>query len=166
MGKSAQKSYSELLKDPRWQRKRLEILQRSDFSCETCSETERTLHVHHKTYRTGAMPWEYDDSELESICERCHQRTHDLRNSLKRSIARMDLGDLERVVGYVDALLLQSDWDDHTLYDFKGSIVRSEGAFDAVHYDPMGPEKLISEFPSGATVLQMSSFAKKLAGGK
>lgn len=30
------KTYYELLKDPRWQRKRLEVMQRANFECEDC----------------------------------------------------------------------------------------------------------------------------------
>lgn len=30
--------YSQKLLDPRWQRKRLEILQRDDFTCQVCSD--------------------------------------------------------------------------------------------------------------------------------
>lgn len=69
-------SYSDQLRDPRWQRKRLEILNRSDFSCEECGAKDRTLNVHHKQYRKGAKPWEYSDYELASLCEQCHQLRH------------------------------------------------------------------------------------------
>lgn len=70
--------YRGQLRDPRWQRRRLEIMQRADFSCEECSSKTRTLHVHHKIYRTGAMPWEYTDAELACICEDCHSAEHEI----------------------------------------------------------------------------------------
>jgi len=66
------KNYSDLLKDPRWQKKRLQILERDDFTCQGCGDTETTLHVHHKEYVYGRMPWEYDDEELITYCEDCH----------------------------------------------------------------------------------------------
>jgi 5-methylcytosine-specific restriction endonuclease McrA len=47
--------YSEKLKDPRWQKKRLEILSGDDFTYQYCGNTEETLHVHHYVY-TGE-PW-------------------------------------------------------------------------------------------------------------
>ncbi len=67
------KSYSEKLKDPRWQRKRLEVLHRDDFSCQKCGETKETLHVHHRRYIQGHEPWEYSDRDLVTLCELCHE---------------------------------------------------------------------------------------------
>lgn len=69
-------TYSEKLKDPRWQRKRLEVMQDADFSCERCGSTTRTLNVHHKKYRKGRNPWEYQRFELECLCEDCHKGEH------------------------------------------------------------------------------------------
>jgi hypothetical protein len=65
-------NYSEKLKDPRWQRKRLEIMQRDDFTCQLCGDKESTLHVHNKSYNFGKDPWEYDDSNFITYCEICH----------------------------------------------------------------------------------------------
>ncbi len=39
--------YSEKLKDPRWQKKRLEIFQRDEFHCQQCGDGENTLCVHY-----------------------------------------------------------------------------------------------------------------------
>jgi hypothetical protein len=65
-------SYSEKLKDPRWQKKRLEVLQRDGFACVACLATEKTLHVHHCCY-TGKMdPWDYESPLLITLCEKCH----------------------------------------------------------------------------------------------
>lgn len=65
--------YSDKLKDPRWQRKRLEILQRENFTCESCGDTTRTLHVHHGYYETGLDPWDYESSTLHCVCDTCHE---------------------------------------------------------------------------------------------
>lgn len=65
-------TYSELLKDPRWQRKRLEILNRDNFTCKCCGAKESTLHVHHFKYLKGNMPWEYPDSNFITMCYECH----------------------------------------------------------------------------------------------
>jgi hypothetical protein len=67
------KTYSEKLKDPKWQRKRLEILDRDNFTCQICEDTEKTLHVHHKYYKKGAEPWEYENESLVSLCWECHE---------------------------------------------------------------------------------------------
>lgn len=105
----SKKSYGELLRDPRWQRKRLEILNRADFSCETCGDTESTLNVHHKIYRRGAKPWEYTDAELTALCEPCHLEHHSARDRLNVELAGMDTSMLERVLGYAMALRLDAE---------------------------------------------------------
>lgn len=67
------KTYSELLRSPLWQKKRLKILERDDFTCQYCGCKEKELQVHHRIYHKGAKPWEYDDSELITLCSRCHE---------------------------------------------------------------------------------------------
>lgn len=64
-------NYVEKLKDPRWQKKRLEILERDNWTCQCCLSTESTLHVHHKIYEK-CDPWEYDDKYLTTLCDECH----------------------------------------------------------------------------------------------
>lgn len=64
--------YSEKLKDPRWQKIRLQIFDRDDWSCQSCYSTANTLHVHHKFYDFGKDPWEYDLEHLVTLCEECH----------------------------------------------------------------------------------------------
>lgn len=73
----AKKSYFEKLKDPRWQRKRLEKMQQQDFVCEGCYDSQSTLHVHHKIYFKGREPWEYDLDQLALLCESCHESEHE-----------------------------------------------------------------------------------------
>jgi hypothetical protein len=67
-------SYTELLKDPRWQRKRLEIMQLFGFSCEDCGDHSSTLHVHHGCYLKGRSPWDYPDDMYHVLCESCHKQ--------------------------------------------------------------------------------------------
>lgn len=66
------KNYSDLLKSPKWQKKRLEIMNRDKFTCKLCGDTETQLHVHHKEYINGNDPWDYDNKLLITICEDCH----------------------------------------------------------------------------------------------
>ena len=63
--------------DPRWQRKRLEILERDKFTCKQCGRTDITLHVHHLYYITGRDYWSYPDGALETICKDCHKLDFD-----------------------------------------------------------------------------------------
>jgi hypothetical protein len=65
-------TYSDLLKDPRWQKKRLEIMQRDGFMCQKCHDKCETLHVHHKQYKSKTKPWDYLDDDLITLCELCH----------------------------------------------------------------------------------------------
>ncbi|MCH8041761.1 MAG: hypothetical protein IH977_15675 [Nitrospinae bacterium] len=59
-----QPSYYDLLKHPKWQKKRLRIMERSGFECESCGDNESMLSVHHSYYEKGKKPWEYDDESL------------------------------------------------------------------------------------------------------
>jgi len=64
-------SYSEKLRDPRWQKKRLQVMERDKFRCRICHSTEITLNVHHIKYEK-IEPWEYGDKNLVTLCENCH----------------------------------------------------------------------------------------------
>jgi len=66
-------AYAQKLRDPRWQKKRLEIMSRDKFTCRSCASTERTLNVHHLFYPKGAEPWECPDESLATLCELCHE---------------------------------------------------------------------------------------------
>lgn len=72
-------SYRAMLTDPRWQKRRLEVLSRDDFECRMCGANRATLHVHHLRYTRGAPPWSYRDRELVTLCEGCHETFHDMR---------------------------------------------------------------------------------------
>lgn len=78
------KTYSEKLKDPRWQKKRLEILERDNWSCRYCGDKESTLHVHHEHYIKGCEPWEADECSLTTLCEDCHSTTHLAKTLLEK----------------------------------------------------------------------------------
>jgi len=82
-------NYSELLKDPRWQRRRLEIMQRDDFTCQHCGRKDRTLHVHHKRYVKQWKPWEYLDSDLITLCDECHQIETDYNSDIYRVFSEL-----------------------------------------------------------------------------
>ena len=68
-------SYKDKLKDPRWQKKRLEIFERDSFECQCCLSDEKTLVVHHKKYT--ADPCDEPNKNLITLCERCHDMFHD-----------------------------------------------------------------------------------------
>ena len=64
-------TYSDKLKDPRWQRKRLEIMDRDGWKCRNCGDEKSTLHVHHWFY--DGEPWEINSKFLSTLCEKCHE---------------------------------------------------------------------------------------------
>jgi hypothetical protein len=66
------KTYEEKLKSPKWQKRRLEIMNRDNFTCKKCGDTETQLHVHHLEYVNGNDPWDYEDNQLVTLCEDCH----------------------------------------------------------------------------------------------
>lgn len=85
-------TYSDKLKDLRWQKKRLEILEAAKWQCEDCGKGEAdgiTLHVHHCHYERGKEPWEYSRNELMAVCEACHDRRSDLEHDAHLALARI-----------------------------------------------------------------------------
>ena len=71
--------YAEKLRHPLWQKKRLEILSRDEFCCTLCGDHETELHIHHKEYKRGSEPWEYEDSVLQTLCKHCHALVENLK---------------------------------------------------------------------------------------
>lgn len=69
-------NYSDKLKNPKWQRKRLEILNLRGFKCELCSCETKELHVHHRFYLKGREVWEYDNDVFKVLCCDCHEKEH------------------------------------------------------------------------------------------
>lgn len=82
-------TYFEKLKDPRWQKKRLEILEAANWSCEDCGGKKNTLHVHHCYYEFGRDPWEYDRDTLMALCEECHETRQEMERDAKLAFSRM-----------------------------------------------------------------------------
>lgn len=66
-------NYSKKLKDPRWQKKRLEILERDNWTCQNCKDKETCLHVHHIYYDPALDPWDAKNEHLITLCEDCHE---------------------------------------------------------------------------------------------
>jgi hypothetical protein len=71
--------YAEKLKDPRWQKKRLEVFQRDNFTCRRCYDNSKTLHCHHLYYDPRKDPWDYSLQFLMTLCEECHQEETERR---------------------------------------------------------------------------------------
>lgn len=81
-----QSNYSEKLRDPRWQKLRLEIMQRDQWNCRLCYDSKSTLNVHHRYYLLGNDPWEYPQDALVTLCERCHKQETEKRDEAERRL--------------------------------------------------------------------------------
>lgn len=110
----ARLSYSEQLKHPNWQRKRLEVLNAHNFSCVECGCRDCTLHVHHKQYLKGRMAWEYELDNFETLCEECHKEAHERKDLLDRVVSRLpssiqdDLVSL--IIGFGEEYMESAEW--------------------------------------------------------
>ena len=80
-------TYSEKLRDPRWQKLRLEIMGRDEFRCRLCRSKEKTLNVHHSYYSKGANPWDYPNDSLVTVCEGCHKLMESRRELILKATA-------------------------------------------------------------------------------
>lgn len=74
--------YSKLLQDERWKEKRRKIISRDSCRCTWCG-SDSNLQVHHKYYEKFPNndfvdPWDYPDESLVTLCEKCHERAHEI----------------------------------------------------------------------------------------
>ena len=79
-------TYSELLKDPRWQKKRLEVFKRDKFMCKACKDIKENLQVHHITYFKDMKPHEYQLKYLITLCSTCHNDVTNYKKIIKENI--------------------------------------------------------------------------------
>ena len=103
------KTYSEKLKDPRWQKKRLEVLEKAGWKCEWCECDGKTLNVHHGRYEKDMEPWEYSILELHALCDECHKKRHEIEKCIKAWVAKTRSKDM---------LLMQAAVNGASFYEF------------------------------------------------
>lgn len=75
-------TYKEQLADGRWLRKKNEILERDNYTCQRCGATSN-LQVHHKEYLANKKAWEYSNEDLITLCVNCHENEHNIISSPK-----------------------------------------------------------------------------------
>lgn len=73
---NTQHDYAKKLTDPKWQRKRLEVMQAANWKCQICGDAKEELNVHHPDYDKGMEPWEYLNRSLQCLCKTCHTISH------------------------------------------------------------------------------------------
>lgn len=121
-------TYKQKLADPRWQRKRLEILKRDDFQCTCCGDRESEIHVHHSYYEFGKEIWEYEDSTLFTLCSDCHYaHTISQRNikEMMRTIQYDQLFEFENIVKYCQ---LMNPYELDLVRKYCDKIINEDGA--------------------------------------
>lgn len=81
-------TYADKLKDVRWQKIRLNIFERDNWTCQAsdCKAQTNTLNVHHLEYIPGIEPWEYPLDMLTSLCDTCHKKENE-RDELEKHLA-------------------------------------------------------------------------------
>ncbi len=94
-------NYIEKLKDPRWQRKRLEVMERDNFGCQMCGANTKTLHIHHGYYERGLEPWDYDSDTLHTLCKDCHEIAENYKADIHRSIAKINPGNQKELIKHI-----------------------------------------------------------------
>jgi len=97
--------WSSAFRDSRWQKKRLEIMQRDGWACQSCGAKGEgvTLNVHHIYYESGKAPWEYPDDVLVTFCESCHKKLHQMVRGLTTRIYSSP--DAESILELIDGFL-------------------------------------------------------------
>lgn len=75
-------------KDPRWQKMRLEVLNRDGFKCQMCGSAEKTLHVHHLSYSGIDNPWDIHPNLLITLCVECHEVETEARRQAETTLLR------------------------------------------------------------------------------
>jgi len=93
-------NYAQQIKHPNWQKKRLEVLEASNFECENCGAKEEELHVHHPFYKRGAMIWQYENHELKCLCHKCHKDAHAIDEQIKLLMQDDNLNKTQ-LIGYL-----------------------------------------------------------------
>jgi hypothetical protein len=97
-------AYERALRDPRWQKRRLQVLDAAGWACEDCASTTKTLEVHHLVYIRAfkLKPWLYDDDLLMCLCEDCHEfrqgREEALHVLLAKTLRHRHISEIEHGV--------------------------------------------------------------------
>ena len=87
-------TYSEKLRDIRWQEKRNSVKEKADFKCQDCG-SNKSLEVHHCYYRFGLEPWQYPIDSLRCLCSNCHEIRGKTEMELRARMADLTTKDLK-----------------------------------------------------------------------
>ena len=93
-------------KHPMWQKKRLEALEASEYTCQCCFDSESQLHVHHRQYFKGRKIWEYELDELEVLCDECHGFVHEDMSLLKSLLSHIPADAISDVTALIGGFVI------------------------------------------------------------
>jgi hypothetical protein len=113
------KTYSEKLRSPEWQRKRLEVMQRDDFACQFCGDKTEELHIHHVVYLPVGQPWDYDNNYLITVCHVCHEEEEKLKVEDPMLIGMFSMSGLNRRKLYALSVELRRHLSNHKTREIK-----------------------------------------------
>lgn len=140
-----------LFKDPRWQKKRLQILERDGFACKNCGDANSTLNVHHTFYwdkEDEVPPWDYNDVSLMTLCDSCHDLEHKEisihREQLIRVISEAGLGSCLKLDTLIDAFALSLETYENEDADVFAWAIQSISASKAVYNGTATAEQIKS----------------------
>ena len=84
--------WSSAYRDSRWQKLRLQIMERDGWKCRACGRGEKdgtTLNVHHAYYESNKSPWDYPAETLITYCEDCHEERHAIQKRILSAMVNM-----------------------------------------------------------------------------
>ncbi len=87
-------TYSQKLRDPRWQRKSCDVKTLAEWKCDECGRADLNLQVHHKVYERGREPWDYPLENFQCLCEVCHEEVEDALQNMRQAFASVPFYDL------------------------------------------------------------------------
>lgn len=127
--------WSSAFRDSRWQRKRLEIMERDGWACLGCGAAGEgvTLNVHHVYYESGRAPWEYPSEALVTWCETCHTAMHAKLKTIMQLIAMGGcatedlMGEADAVIGFLDGMSDVPPHQQDKMYLFGYRAVQKSG---------------------------------------
>ena len=68
--------YDDLLHCVEWKFMRLKVMIRDRFTCSICKNVNINNHAHHTYYIKNRLPWNIDESALQTLCRDCHESLH------------------------------------------------------------------------------------------
>ena len=99
-------SFAAKFKDPRWLRRREEIIAAADYQCQDCGATDTdALDVHICYFEQGREPWEYPDEAYRCVCTEDRAIRRPLEKELRQIFARFTSSELDAVYRALRRLL-------------------------------------------------------------